>query len=84
MQKRAKAPSEDADRTKTCRHPSQFAKFSLYKSAPCPLLVRRGVPRNIARTAGVLLCSHKLFKLGLNGEGSGVLMDTFEVDNKGS
>lgn len=53
MQKRAKAPSKDADRTKTCRHPSQFAKFSLYKSAPCPLLVRRGVPRNIARTAGV-------------------------------
>lgn len=39
-------------------------------------------PRNIARTAGVSVWSHA-FMLGLNGEGSEVLMDTFEVDNKG-
>lgn len=83
MQKRGeKAQSKDADRTKTCRHPSQFAKFSVYKClSPSPREERCSL--EIEHEQLVCRCSRKLFMPGPNGEGSEVLMDTFEVDNKG-
>lgn len=59
-----------------CHHQSQFAKFSLYKSAPCLYPVRRGVSRNIIRAAGVAVFSmlNKVFSAAAEKGG----FDTFD------
>lgn len=84
MQKRGeKAQSKDADGTQK----SVAIHLSLPSFASTSELLvlsrRREVFLEILQEQLVCLPGHRLFMLGLNVQALKVLMDTFEVDNKG-
>lgn len=77
--KKRKAESTDAVRTKTCNHPSQFARFYLYKGDfPFPGLVLAFIEKYCKNSWCACAAIH-FFK---NKKCSQVVINTFQIANK--
>lgn len=74
-----KAESTDAARTKTCNHPSQFARFYLYKRGfPFPGLVLAFIEKYCKNS----WCACVAIRFFQNEKCSQVVINTFQIANK--
>lgn len=74
-----KAESTDAARTKTCNHPSPFARFYLYKGGfPFPGLVLAFIEKYCKNS----WCACAAIRFFRKEKCSQVVINTFQIDNK--